>query len=127
MRAPAWVDAALQLIEEGLEPAQAAVAAGAGAEAEHWVKDPANAPAIRDAEACAEVALLEIAKTPGGAGARWLLERRFPERYGPGVARKVKQVENGQAEEFAESALQRAERRRRRGHLRLALVASEGA
>lgn len=117
---------ALRLIEDGLEPTRACVSVGISAnEAERWVADSANAEAIRAAETKAEVALLAAAKRSGGAGARWLMERRWPERYSAGAMRTRvvrKDPEIVQGGPSAGSAHARAQERRAAGRARLSLV-----
>jgi hypothetical protein len=122
---------ALRLIVGGLDPARACVAAGASeVEAAQLLADPAFAEEVRAAEAKAEVALLALAKTKAGAGARWLLERRFPGRYGPGATRatgapKVPAAPEGEGPAEPDTALGRAQRRRR--GVQLAVVGGTGA
>jgi hypothetical protein len=96
-----------------------------------WLASPEFAAAADQATALFEMRMLKrLNDDESGAGARWLLERRFPDRYGPAAlkataeARAAATVEEAQPAEPG-TALERAELRRRQGRPQLAVVPAD--
>lgn len=94
----------------------------APAERADWLADREFAEAVEKAQALFEVRMLKrLSDDESGAGARWLLERRFPDRYGAAAVKATAAAASAAAVADSEataavpdSALARAEQRRRR-------------
>lgn len=109
----------LGFVRLGLIANRAAVAVGVTAEQLRRLQDDEeSAEALRRADAVAEaLALKRIATGEGGSDARWLLERRWPDRYAPArtvaAPKGAKPAEDqGTAQAPDNDALRRAELRR---------------
>lgn len=117
----------LKYISVGTPVPVAYLAAGATpAEIAELIADNDFAAAVAKSEALLEAALVNrVRSDETGSGARWLLERRWPDRYGPtaikaAVAAKLEAA--AQSEAKPATALERAEARRKAGQPILTVV-----
>ncbi len=107
----------LKLLQLGATPQTAFSATGTPAcIGAGWLADAEFAAAAEKAQALFEIRLLKrLNDDESGAGARWLLERRFPERYGPAAVKATAAAaiaEARTADPAPDTALARLERRR---------------
>ena len=118
-------DKALNLLRLGATaPVAFAYTGTPPAEGQQWLTSPEFSAAADQAAANFEMRMLKrLNDDESGAGARWLLERRFPDRYGP-AALKATAAAIVASDNDTESgtALERAQERRRKGRPALSVV-----